>query len=196
MDFRPLAKIFLQVRDTLFPPAPERRHRWHLRWAAIGLCLALFAAAVDGGARADAVPPPAVATLVIETAAGKASFAVEVVDTPAARARGLMGRRHLAADSGMLFDFGVAQPVSMWMKDTHVSLDMIFLDEHGTVIGVATDTVPHALTPIGVGRPVRAVLEVVAGTARRIGLRRGDRIRHPIFASSPATRDGRRKAGG
>jgi|APTNR8051073442_1049403.scaffolds.fasta_scaffold04845_3 hypothetical protein len=138
-------------------------------------------------ADADAGERLSSAELVVETATGRFPFVVEVAATPKERARGLMNRRDLAADAGMLFDFGYPQPVSMWMKDTFISLDMVFIDANGAVIGIATHTVPQSLTSIAVRQPVRAVLEVVAGTAERIGLRRGDRIEHRLFGGTHRT---------
>ena len=81
----------------------------------------------------------------------------------------------------MLFDFGKPRAVAMWMKNTRISLDMIFADDRGKVIAVAEDTVPFSTDTISVNEPVRAVLEVNAGTARRIGLKPGGRLIHPLF---------------
>jgi uncharacterized membrane protein (UPF0127 family) len=81
----------------------------------------------------------------------------------------------------MLFDYQESRPVAMWMKNTHIPLDMLFIDAAGRVARVARDTEPFSLTPIPSGQPVRAVLELNAGTARRLGIRPGDRVRHPIF---------------
>jgi len=98
--------------------------------------------------------------------------------------QGLQGRRRLAADAGMLFDFGRPVPVMMWMKDTHVSLDMLFIDAEGRVVNIARGTVPFSLTPIRSAGPVRAVLEVNAGTAARLGIKPGDRVLHPLFGAT------------
>ncbi len=119
--------------------------------------------------------------LTIETAMGRFDFAVEVADTWARRVQGLQHRPSLAADAGMLFDYMESRPVAMWMKNTVVPLDMLFIDAQGRVARVAENTVPLSLTPIPSGESVRAVLELNAGTARRLGIRTGDRIRHPIF---------------
>jgi uncharacterized membrane protein (UPF0127 family) len=119
--------------------------------------------------------------LIIETAMGRFEFTVEVADTWARRAQGLQHRRTLAADAGMLFDYAESRPVAMWMKNTVVPLDMLFIDARGRVARVAENTEPLSLTPIPSGESVRAVLELNAGTARRLGIRMGDRVHHPIF---------------
>ncbi len=92
-----------------------------------------------------------------------------------------MFRRELAADHGMLFDFGGEQPVSMWMQNTYVSLDMAFIRADGTVHRVEERTTPLSTRAIDAGVNVRYVLEVPAGTAARIGMKRGTKIRHEII---------------
>lgn len=127
--------------------------------------------------------------LEIATAAGAHHrFRVEVAATPDAREVGLMHRRSLADDAGMLFDFNTVQPVAMWMKNTFIPLDMLFLDAGGLVVHVAERAEPHSLTPIGPAEPVRGVLELYGGTAARLGLGRGDRVIHPVFAAPQAIR--------
>jgi uncharacterized protein len=119
--------------------------------------------------------------LAIVTANGRHSFMVEVARDDAARAQGLMYRRSLDPDRGMLFDFKRVEPVSMWMQNTYVSLDMLFIRPDGTVARVATNTEPLSTRTISSGEPVLAVLEVVAGTAARLGVKPGDRVEHPLF---------------
>lgn len=120
--------------------------------------------------------------LVIETDAGARPFRVELAKTPAELAQGLQHRRQLPPDAGMLFDFGPERIVTMWMKNTHIPLDMLFIKADGTVADIARDTEPFSLETIASRVPVRAVLEVNAGTAERLGVRPGDQVRHPIFA--------------
>lgn len=108
-------------------------------------------------------------------------FAVELAATEAQLSQGLMFRKSLAADAGMLFDFGRARQVSMWMKNTLIPLDMLFLDRGGRVIHVEEFAVPGTLQPRGPSEPVLAVLELAGGAARRLGLRVGDRVLHPMF---------------
>lgn len=104
------------------------------------------------------------------------SFQVEVAATDAERAKGLMYRRELAVNAGMLFDFLTPQPVMMWMKNTLLPLDMLFVTENGRVVNIAERTVPGSLTAIPSDEPVRFVIEVNGGTASRLGLKAGDRV--------------------
>ncbi|MFZ5834431.1 MAG: DUF192 domain-containing protein [Pseudomonadota bacterium] len=119
--------------------------------------------------------------LAISTSKGSFSFTVELADTPQSRASGLMHRRELAADAGMLFDFLKTAPVSMWMKDTLIPLDMLFISADGVIVNIAERTVPGSLTQIDSSGPVRAVLELNGGTSARLGISAGDKIIHPIF---------------
>lgn len=116
------------------------------------------------------------------TAGGAQAFQVEVMRTETERARGLMFRRYMPEDRGMLFDFKIEQPVMMWMKNTYIPLDMIFISRAGKVISIARDAEPMSETIIPSGGPAYAVLELNGGAAARIGLKVGDEVRHPIFA--------------
>ncbi|VTZ52384.1 conserved hypothetical protein [Methylocella tundrae] len=117
----------------------------------------------------------------IVTASGAHPFLVEVMRTESERERGLMFRRTLAADRGMLFDFETERPVQMWMKNTYLPLDMIFISRTGRVVGLAENTEPLSEAIISSGAPAYGVLEVNAGSAARIGLKIGDSVRHPLF---------------
>lgn len=119
--------------------------------------------------------------LTIVTATGPHLFAVEVMRTEAQRELGLMYRRFLPQDRGMLFDFKTVQPVMMWMKNTYIPLDMIFIGKTGRVVSVVADTEPMSEHIITSGKPVLAVLEVNAGTAARIDLKIGDKVRNALF---------------
>ena len=121
-------------------------------------------------------------TVLIKTAKGTAVFHAEIADTAESRANGLMFRESMPADHGMLFDFGKVRRVSMWMKNTKISLDMVFADNKGRVVGIAENTVPLSTATVSVNEPVRAVFEVNAGTAKRIGLKKGGHLIHPLFA--------------
>jgi uncharacterized membrane protein (UPF0127 family) len=112
------------------------------------------------------------------------TFMVEIADTPAERSRGLMGREELGARQGMLFDFKSPRPVSFWMRNTLIPLDMIFIDEDGRIIRIHHRAQPHDETPIPSGGPVLGVLEVPGGTARRLGIEAGDTVLHEIFNRS------------
>jgi uncharacterized protein len=119
--------------------------------------------------------------LEIVTASGTHEFSVEVMRTGPQLERGLMFRRFLPQDRGMLFDFGTERPVMMWMKNTYLPLDMIFIGRAGKVVGLAENTEPLSEKIISSGAPAYGVLEVNAGTAARIGLRIGDSVHHPLF---------------
>jgi uncharacterized membrane protein (UPF0127 family) len=122
--------------------------------------------------------------LTIESASGPHKFHVEIATTPAQLEQGLMFRQSMAPDAGMLFDFKMPSPVSMWMKNTFIPLDMLFIDNKGRIINIAERAVPHSLDTIGAAAPARAVLEVNGGTAARLGIRPGDRVMFPIFGNA------------
>ena len=119
--------------------------------------------------------------VVVITSSGRHTFSAEIADTVLLRRQGLMMRTRLASDHGMLFDNGVDREMNMWMKDTLIPLDMIFITRDGTVVKVVKNTVPLSEKIISSGVPVRGVFEVAAGTADRIGLKPGDRIEHAMF---------------
>ena len=144
--------------------------------------LGLLAGLVMGSAPALALDP---GELLIETPAGQHRFTVELAATPSERSRGLMFRRAMQPDHGMLFDFRAPQPVAFWMKNTPLPLDMLFIDEAGVIVQIAADTVPYSETPIPSEQPIRAVLELKAGTAKRLGITAGAKVRHAIFAGPP-----------
>jgi uncharacterized protein len=141
----------------------------------------LFALMLIPGLRAQ--EPARLETVAIETDRGRFEFTAEIADTPELRRRGLMYRHRLPEDRAMLFDWGRVEPVSMWMRNTYVSLDMIFIAADGRVVRIAEATEPLSEKTISSGVPVAAVLEVVAGTAERIGLRPGDRVHHRMFGN-------------
>lgn len=120
--------------------------------------------------------------LEIITKSGVQVFSVEMAKTEQERATGLMYRRELPEGKGMLFDFTPEQPVSMWMKNTYISLDMIFIASDGRIIRIAENTEPESLKTISSGGPAKGVLEVIAGTAKKFGIRPGDRVAHPLFS--------------
>jgi hypothetical protein len=148
------------------------------------ILLSLLAVAWTGPLQAQSGAPASFATdsLSIETADGGAhAFEVEIAETPDQRAQGLMFRRQMAADAGMLFLFGRAEERAMWMKNTLIPLDMLFIDETGRIVRIEERTVPHSLRAIVSGGPVSAVLELNAGTASRLLIKPGDQVRHPAF---------------
>ncbi|WP_423790745.1 DUF192 domain-containing protein [Microvirga solisilvae] len=139
---------------------------------ALGLVIALA-----GTAYAQALE----ALSIVTQGGQRQSFQVEVARNDADRAQGLMYRRSMAPDRGMLFDFGRVEPVSMWMQNTYLSLDMLFVRQDGTIARIAANTEPLSTRTIPSGEPVLAVLELNAGTAAKLGIKPGDRIEHPLF---------------
>lgn len=121
--------------------------------------------------------------LSIFSAGHKYKFDVEVADTDEQRARGLMFRKEMAQQNGMLFFFRENQKVIMWMKNTFIPLDIIFIDQKGVIVHIAKSTVPHSLDYISSYQPVISAFEVNAGVTDRFGIRIGDIIEHPFFTS-------------
>jgi uncharacterized membrane protein (UPF0127 family) len=123
-------------------------------------------------------------TLVIETAEGQAHrFEVELALTAAQQGQGLMYRDSLAKDAGMLFVARSERRWRMWMENTYIPLDMLFIDSGGHIVRIAERTVPLSREIVGSGGPVKAVLELNAGTASRLGIAVGDIVRHATFSN-------------
>ena len=141
--------------------------------------LVLVFAAQPAGSK---VSGPDAAILEIATRNGVQVFSVEVVNKDGDRARGLMFRRELPERHGMLFQFDSEANVSMWMRNTYIPLDMIFIKGNGQILRIAENTEPLSERIIRSGGPVRAVLEVAGGTSKKLGIEPGDRVGHPIFA--------------
>lgn len=121
--------------------------------------------------------------LEIVTSHGPEVLSVEVMRNPADRAQGLMFRRFMPQDRGMLFDFEAEQPVMMWMKNTILPLDMVFIRHDGRIANVAESTEPMSEATIPSAGPVSGVLELNAGAAARLGIKKGDVVRHKMFAN-------------
>ena len=121
--------------------------------------------------------------MAVVTKTGCHIFKSEIADTAMERSKGLMFRTRLAPDGGMLFDFGETRTVAMWMKNTFVPLDMIFIARDGAVVAVVENTVPQSTDIISPAPPAYSVLEVLAGTVDRINVEPGDRVEHRIFAT-------------
>ena len=120
-------------------------------------------------------------SLTIESANGSHAFTVEIADEPEEISYGLMDRQSLEDDAGMLFDFGAPREPAMWMKNTLIPLDMLFISSDGTVQMIARNTVPGSLRTISPGMPVKAVLEINAGQSAELGIEPGDTVIHPVF---------------
>jgi uncharacterized membrane protein (UPF0127 family) len=156
---------------------PDRNFAWRsIRvWLAVAL-IATFAALAGQVARAASFQ-----TLEIATKSGVHIFSVEMATTEDEKQTGLMYRKELADGKGMLFDFSPEQQISMWMKNTYISLDMIFIRADGRILRIAENTEPESTRIISSGGLARGVLEVPAGTAQKYGIAPGDRVSHPLF---------------
>ena len=151
-----------------------RARRWIWK-VAVAAALAL-GAFTGGRAEAASIQP-----LEIATKSGVQVFSVEMATTEEEKTTGLMYRKELADGKGMLFDFSPEQQISMWMKNTFISLDMIFIRADGRILRIAENTEPQSTAIISSGGLAKGVLEVIAGTARKYGIQPGDRVAHPLF---------------
>lgn len=158
----------------------------HLPQLSLALLLAL---PLPACAVAWRVPAPLAglpqSTVTVTTESGEHRFRVWIAQTNAHRSQGLMFVEQLARDEGMLFLFERPQFASFWMKNTPLSLDIVFIGPDGTVVNVATHTRPHSLEPIESVAPVTSVLELVAGTAERIGLAAGSQVSRTAQVGKP-----------
>ena len=144
-------------------------------WVAAAALVALCALDSPGALAASFQP------LEIVTKNGVQVFSVEMATTEEEKATGLMYRKELADGKGMLFDFSPEQQVSMWMKNTYIPLDMIFIRADGRILRIAENTEPLSTKIIPSGGLAKGVLEVIAGTAKKYGIEPGDRVAHPLF---------------
>lgn len=157
-----------------------------IRFAAL-LALGLLAAcsspqtAPDNSVQAQA--GPTLLPVVIRTAKGSHRFDVEVAVTPQEQNKGLMFRKELGPASGMLFPMDPPRTASFWMKDTLIPLDMLFIGADGRIINIRERAVPGSTATIESAGPARAVLELNGGTAARLNLKAGDRVRHKEIAN-------------
>jgi uncharacterized membrane protein (UPF0127 family) len=149
---------------------------WKMRSRIVLAAVAVVFALVSAGAQAASIQP-----LEIVTKTGVQVFSVEMATTEQEKETGLMYRKELADGKGMLFDFSPEQQVSMWMKNTFISLDMIFIRADGRILRIAENTEPESTRIIPSGGLAKGVLEVIAGTAKKYGIQPGDRVAHPLF---------------
>ncbi len=165
------------------------RRRMLARAGLAGLGSALLGAvALPPLARAQTGPQPPLRKerITIETRTGKRyDFMVEMAIQPAEQSIGLMFRPRVAADGGMLFDWVKPRVSQMWMRNTIASLDMIFIGEDGRIRTIVERTIPQSLAIIDSKVPVRATLEVAAGTCQRLNINVGDRVVHRMFVIRP-----------
>lgn len=152
--------------------------------------LTAFLLTLSVSACADPQPPakPLPHTiLVVDTTVGEAQFNVEVAADWRSQEYGLMYRRSLPRNTGMIFDFRSPSMTSFWMKNTLIPLDMIFIRQDGTISSIAPDAVPMSLDSIPSTEPVRAVLEIGGGEAARLGIYPGQKVHNAIFGNSVKT---------
>ena len=143
--------------------------------------LALVAATALAQAACATAAPAGLEPLEVVTDKGRAKFMVEVVDNDVTRAKGLMFRKSLAPDRGMLFDFKKPRDVYFWMRNTLIPLDIIYIKADGRVLSIARNARPHDETPLPSGGLVLGVLEIAGGRAAQLGILPGDRVLHRIF---------------
>lgn len=142
--------------------------------------------AADGGAPAATAAPTHEERLELVTATGVHALDVEIAATPEKQALGLMFRTHLPDTKGMLFTHDTPREITMWMRNTYIPLDMVFIHGDGRVHRIEVRTEPFSERIIASEGPVAAVLEIAGGAAARMGLKPGDTVRHPYFGSHPA----------
>jgi hypothetical protein len=163
------------------PPAAESigtrrvRARW---WCALGVVLVLPNGPCPAADTDEGFPRSA---LEIRSANGRQWFNIRIADTEARRELGLMFVTRLPTDEGMLFPEERPQVMSMWMKNTLIPLDMLFIDTHGRVLCLIADAKPQSLDILSCDKPVRAVLEIGGGEAQRRGIQVGDRVIYALF---------------
>ena len=148
------------------------------------LLLLTVLVALSGSAALAQLATFPTAELTIVSASGPHKFTVELATTPAQMEQGLMFRQSLAADAGMLFDYRAPAMAAMWMKNTLIPLDMLFVDQQGRIINIHERAVPGSLDPIAATAPARAVIELNGGTAAHLGIKPGDRVIFPIFGNA------------
>lgn len=140
------------------------------------LLVVLLALPAFAQQRGDTLAKFGAGKVTIESAGGKHAFNVEIARTPDQHRQGLMWRTRLAPDAGMLFIYGSEQPVSMWMSNTLIPLDMLFIAADGRIVRIAERAVPRSQEIISSGRPVVQVLELNGGIAAKLGIKPGDRV--------------------
>lgn len=148
------------------------------------LALALVALPAAFG-RAQQLQHFPISSLTIVTHGGPRRFTVEVATTPEQLEQGLMFRRELAPDAGMIFDFKQPTVATMWMQNTWIPLDMLFVDAQGRIVNIHARAVPYSTDTIAAAAPVRAVIELNGGTADRLGIKPGDEVKFAIFNNAP-----------
>ena len=152
--------------------------RWTHSLVAAAIAASIFAFSAEAQLQRFAT-----SELTIVSATGPHRFTVEVAETPEQMEQGLMFRRAMAPDAGMVFDYKTPTVATMWMRNTLIPLDMLFVDGQGRIVNIHQRAVPQSLDIIAAAAPVRAVIELNGGTAARLGIAPGDRVQHPIFGN-------------
>lgn len=142
---------------------------------------AVLAGALFVGGIAIAKPAGKLETVELITTKGRARFQVEIAATRAEQQRGLMFRKSLAPDRGMLFTYAKPQPAAFWMKNTLIPLDIVYIAPNGRVLSIVRNAQPHNEMPMPSGGPVLGVLEIAGGRAAQLGILPGDKVLHRIF---------------
>ncbi|MFY9287037.1 MAG: DUF192 domain-containing protein [Alphaproteobacteria bacterium] len=149
----------------------------------VAICLSLYEPPLNP----ESVPSFTQSSLAIQKS-GKGKqlipYAVEVATTPEQHAYGVMYRQTLPADTGMIFIYEPDQKVSMWMKNTYIPLDLLFVRHDGVIVKITTNTTPHDLTPLASDEPIRAVIEVNAGDVEKHGFKTGDKVLFSAFSGT------------
>ena len=160
------------------------RHKPRLAGAVAGLA---FLASASVAFACDNPPQPELprSPLIIDTATGPQTFSVEVASTDMQRSCGLMLRQRLGEREGMLFQYRQPRESYMWMANTPIPLDMLFVAPSGGIVHIVKGAVPFSREVVGTSEPVSGVIEVRAGTVDRLGIKLGDRVRHSTFGIGP-----------
>ncbi len=191
----------MPAQSMLRAPMPGQRRRLPLARTlllVLGLLPAAFAQTLPGGRPLEDLTSFPKTTLEIRGAAHREKFDIWIADTPPREEQGLMFVRDLPADRGMIFVEREPRVASMWMKNTYIELDMLFIRADGRVAAIFPRTVPFSERTITAGEPVKAVLEIRGGEAERRGIKVGDLVVSPALSASPAAaaRPARAAAGG
>jgi len=154
-------------------------------FAALALAAALPALAQDLSNPTQPQPKlPTEAMVVVTHDNRRLNFEVEMALTQAQQTVGLMFRKTVPEGTGMLFDWGVPRQSQMWMRNTVAPLDMLFIDQAGVIVHIAENTVPYSLAVIDSVKPVRATVEIAAGTAEKLDIRVGDKVEQRLFGTA------------
>lgn len=150
-------------------------------WVVTGLLAVPISGADAQQARGARLATFSTAKLSIKASSGRHDFTVEIARTGRQQTQGLMYRRRMAANAGMLFVYRRVAPISMWMRNTYIPLDMLFIRANGTIAHIAQRTTPHSLQTISSREPVKSVLELNAGTTARLNIKIGDLVSSPAL---------------